>query len=125
MSFWRQSPKAPLGTPENPEIIEPGQTRAQVQPTGRLRMILQILWWMVSAAFPAWIFDSICLWLFDQAVNHGAVLAWVPLILLAPVSALLTILAVFLCGFFAIMLVAALFGKTVSNRTWVRSRKEI
>lgn len=100
-----------IGTPENPEIIEPGQPipprREKAAPAaGRFARALKIVSYMISATAPALLVDSICFWLFDAARNGGGVLTWLFFFFSLPPAMLLTLVAtvanvILLFAFFA------------------------
>ena len=113
MIFKPRRPK--VGTPENPEIIEPGQSRpmnSQSHRGHRLARSLQILTWMIAAALPAATLDSSCLWLWEIANQQHSVMAWMLLILLSPVAVLATLIGGIIVCALGLLFLANLFGRT-------------
>jgi hypothetical protein len=102
-----------IGTPENPEIIEPGGPRRMHTPS-RWRIILQMLGWMISLCLPAIFFDYICFWLIEIGRGPNGFLAWVLLILFAPPAVLFTLIAVFGNLFLSLAIVLTLFGRAIA-----------
>lgn len=121
---WNVRPNsAPLGTPENPEILEPGETRArpvsEEAPLGALRVkaarVFRMLMWMLSVTAPALFLDSLLFWLYDTASNGGGFFAWVLLILFTPPALFLTLVAMVVNSFLAFALFAGLLGRPVQT----------
>lgn len=110
---------APLGTPENPEIIDPREPRRpQAEPQGpasigRFTVLLQLVATMLRLAIPALALDVICYWLFQSAMA-GSGLAWLPLFFLAPVAGLLTLISILINGFLLMAVIFTLRGRTIS-----------
>lgn len=90
---------AEIGTPENPEIIEPGdhpRSQTMQEPSGfsRWRLALQVLRVLVSVTLPGLGFAMIFAWIFHTAVNYGGVLPWLALIVISLPTLLLTLVAI-------------------------------
>ena len=100
------------GTPQNPEIIEPGQTTTAVASGGRIRRALGIILMMIKFTAPAFLIDSVCIWLID--LGHSSVLAWLALLVLFLPALILSGLALLVNLFLFFALVATLSGRTVS-----------
>ena len=124
--FWRRSPK--IGTPENPEILEPGwesRPRASVAPS-RVRTAGSLLRLMLLIALPATVLDWLCVGLFKMTLTSGAdaALGWLLLIFFAPAAFLATCVALLLLLVLTFMVLftisgrgqIAVFGTT--RRTW-------
>lgn len=111
--FWkRQHNKAKLGTPENPEIIVPGEIRRPTPKSGRFLGALQILSWMLAAAAPAFVFDSIFLWLFELSRQDGNPVTWLLLLLVSPLALVASLVAAILVSLLILAFIANLFGRT-------------
>ncbi len=110
-------PMAEIGTPENPEIIEPGQApRPSAKATvKRWPIVLQLLRVLIGVSIPAVAFALVFSWMFHTAVNFGGVLPWLGLVLLAPPALLLTIIAVAANLILWPVMILILSGKNVAN----------
>lgn len=88
---------ARLGTPENPEIIEPGGSAApNAAPSGLLNrwtMAGQILRILFSVTVPAVGIDMLMAYFTHTAMNDGSLLAWLGIFLLLVPAFLLTLVA--------------------------------
>ena len=107
---WFQGPK--VGTPENPEIIEPGQTHRPPQ-RSRVRTVFQILSWMIAISAPAALLLMSCTWLIDVGLKPGGIFAWVLLFFFAPPTVVLSLVAVVADLVLSLFLVMTISGKTV------------
>lgn len=108
---------APLGTPENPEIIEPGQTEPlrRASAPSRFARVAQTLWWMVSISIPAAFALSVCYWVFDAAIN-GSAISWLLLIFIGPPTLLLFAFALLADLALTVLLVLHVLGKPIDVR---------
>ncbi len=107
---WFQGPK--VGTPENPEIIEPGQSHRLPQ-RSRVRTVFQILSWMIAISAPAALLLMTCTWLIDVGLKPGGIFAWVLLFFFAPPTVVLSLVAVLADLVLSLFLVMTIFGRTV------------
>lgn len=132
---WNNKNSAPIGTPENPEIIEPGGTYTNERDVsgshdrssrfgnsstrknsgGRIRRAFNILMWMVYISAPAVLFDSIWFWLYDMGNSNGGFFAWFLLILISPPAFLLTVVAMIANSFLFLIFLANLLGRPVTE----------
>ncbi|MBX3022903.1 MAG: hypothetical protein KF799_14610 [Bdellovibrionales bacterium] len=126
---WKIRNSAPLGSPQNPEIIEPGgfqprNEREAFEPgarpqgpraPGRVRRSLQILMWMLYVSAPAFFIDSIWFWLFDMGTGDGGIFAWILLFLVTLPALLLTLFAMVANSFLLLVFFASLLGKPISE----------
>jgi hypothetical protein len=108
-----------IGTPENPEIIEPGQSPRAPRAAGdgfgdRVGRALRILMMMIKFSVPAFFLDSVCIWLFDMGRTDGSVFAWLLLLLLIFPALILTGLAVVVDLFLTFAFLATLSGRAVN-----------
>lgn len=123
-----------IGTPENPEIIEPGQgprpnyqgPRPQYQaqgaqspfgsasPSGRFRRAFQLLSLMVKLSLPALFIDSACFWLMEMGRTEGGFFAWALLLMLALPAFFLTLIAVLSNLLLGVLFIATLLGKNIA-----------
>jgi hypothetical protein len=113
MNWFRKAP--PVGTPENPEIIEPGQNRPFNTPPSPRPPYFLIFRWLLSALLPAILLDAVCLWLIEAA-GAGNPLAWMLLIFLG-IPAFFANLAVLAVLFFSFLF---LTGRRVEIRGFMR-----
>ncbi len=110
---------APLGTPENPEIIDPREPRGPrpeakgPRNPGRFGVLSQLVMTMLKLALPALVLDVACYALFKSAFGGNA-LAWIPLIFMVPVAGLLTLISILINAFLLVALLFVLAGKPVS-----------
>ena len=112
MFFRRRSP-ARLGTPENPEIIEPGQNpRRRPVGGGRWHQALQILTWGILVAAPAFFFDSVFVWLIELARQDENPLVWLLTVLVAPLALVATLVALLALSVLTLFFIANLFGRS-------------
>ena len=81
---------AKLGTPENPEIIEPGGSSV---PSGRWSVALQILRILISVTLPAIGLDLLLAYFTHAAMNAGSILSWLGIFLLIVPAFILTLVA--------------------------------
>ena len=106
--------QSPLGTPGNPEILEPGEASIprQVKLPGRLRLIFTLLIAMVVVSAPAIFSVWTCLWLIGLGTGQeGAAFAWLLLILFAPITLVFTATALVIDAFLSIAILATLSGR--------------
>jgi len=82
-----------LGTPENPEIIDPSLPPPRPSLNARWRVARQILLWLASISLPALTLDLICLWLIYTAMTYGGFMPWLALIVLALPALIFTLIA--------------------------------
>lgn len=109
---------AEVGTPENPEIIEPGEApkSARPQPTlSRWPIARQILRILLAVSLPAIGLDLICAWLFHTAVNYGGALPVIGLVILVFPALIFTLIAVAANLILWPALVLILSGKATQN----------
>lgn len=107
--------QSPLGTPGNPEILEPGETPAspRLKQRGRLRLIFSLLTAMLVVSAPAIFTIWSCLWLIDMGTSQeGAAFAWLLLILFAPLTLVFTAGAFVIDSFLLLAILATLSGRT-------------
>lgn len=112
--MFRRTP--PLGTPENPEIIEPGDRprgEARTAIPGRWWTLLRLLRWMISVTLPAVLLDSICFWLFDAAHAGAGPFAWLLLAVFALPAALATLAAAAANIVLLVLFAGVLLGRDV------------
>ncbi len=127
--------QAPIGTPENPEILDPGQPMQSARlkrPFARIRLFITLLFAMIVVSAPAVFTIWACAWLIDMGTNtEGAAFAWLLLILFAPMTLAFTAGAVVIDLFLLMAMVATLagrrlmvmnFGSTASGPTGYRPR---
>jgi hypothetical protein len=100
--------KPKIGTPENPEIIDPSQPPRQ---SGRFAAIMQMLSWMVGISVPALIFDWVCLWLVETGRQPGGWPAYGLLILFLPPAVLLSLAAVMTNSILIFAILLTLLGR--------------
>jgi hypothetical protein len=109
---------AEIGTPENPEIIEPGGGQKSSRPQAALsrwpiaRQIFRIL---VAVSLPAIGLDMICAWLFHTAVNYGGALPVIGLVVLTIPALIFTLIAVAANLILWPALILILSGKATQN----------
>lgn len=106
--------QSPLGTPGNPEILEPGEASnpRQVKLPGRLRLIFTLLIAMVVVSAPAIFSLWTSLWLIGVGTSQeGAAFAWLLLILFAPITLVFTATAFVIDAFLALAILATLSGR--------------
>jgi hypothetical protein len=108
--------QSPIGTPENPEILDPGQTahaaRLKRRPFARLRLFFTLLSAMVVVSAPAVFTVWACAWLIDMGTNaEGAAFAWLLLILFAPMTLVFTAAAIVIDLFLLFAMFATLSGR--------------
>lgn len=119
MSFGlHKKAMADIGTPENPEIIEPGQAprQASSRPApGRWTLFAQLLRVLVAVSLPAIAIDLIFGWMFHTAVNFGGVLPWLGLVVMAPPALILTLVALAANLILWPVLILILSGRAVAN----------
>ena len=109
MWWFKRGPK--LGTPENPEIIQPGERpRSHLS---RLPIIFGLLRWAILISLPAVMADSVCLWLLNLGKTPGGELAWIFLALFALPAILLTLIAGAIVFFLLFTVLLTLLGKPV------------
>lgn len=120
-NFWRTLqrwliPQPPLGSPENPEILDPGappRPKVSRGPLARVKLLLSLIASMITVAVPA----AVTLWisasLFETGTSEGGLWAWIPLVILAPITLSLTLLAVVMEFILILAFIGALFGRTV------------
>lgn len=105
---------SPLGTPGNPEILEPGEAPAskRLKPRGRLRLLFTLLTAMLVVSAPAIFTIWSCLWLIEIGASHeGAAFAWLLLILFAPLTLVFTAGALVIDLFLLLAILATLSGR--------------
>lgn len=87
---------AELGTPENPEIILPGERpAAKAQNVGpRWQLAFSLVRVIFSVTLPAVGLDLLFAWIFQIAVNNGGALPWLGLMLLGLPVLILTLIAI-------------------------------
>lgn len=103
-----------VGTPENPEIIEPDGRPLRRHPPGRFRRAFRLLVTMVRLSIPAFALDSVCFWLVEWARGDGGGFAVFLLFLLALPALILTIFAIFVNLVLGLMMIATVFGQKVT-----------
>jgi hypothetical protein len=101
-----------LGTPENPEILEPFDPHSAPPRPSRLPIILSLVRTMLTLSVPAGLFLWMSIWLF-HAGSSGNPLAWLLLILTAPVTLVATLLAAAVDFMLLLVLIATLLGRPV------------
>lgn len=102
---------AEIGTPENPEIIDPSIPPHQAVTPSRWCMARQIVVWLVGLLLPAVVFDLLCLSFFRMATTYGGILPWMGLVILM-LPALLFSLVAFIGSVILIpLLVLTLMGR--------------
>jgi hypothetical protein len=119
---------AEIGTPENPEIIEPGERpspRAAAPALTRWALARQILRVLASLTFPAMGVDLIFVLLAHTAMNYGGVLPWVGMILMILPAFLLTLVTVVanLVLWPALFMILTGRAQTVPNFRWINVRR--
>jgi hypothetical protein len=117
MNRWNIKNSAPLGSPENPEIIEVGRDPREnaVRAPGRFARAFQILMWMIYVTAPAFFVDSVWFWLFDSASQSGGAVTWLLLILFTPPALVATLFATVADSFLLLVFFATLLGKSVNG----------
>jgi hypothetical protein len=110
MPWFKRKPK--LGTPENPEILMPGE-RPRVQHS-RLPVILGLVRWAVVILTPVILADTLCYWLLELGRQPDGSLAWLFLALFALPALILNFIAgaVLLVLFFSLLMLV--MGRSVS-----------
>lgn len=106
--------KPPLGSPENPEIIEPGETprAAQAAPAvSRWALAAQVCMWIFSVSLPAAGLDLLVLWLMRLGWQSGSVLPLFMLCFIALPALLMTLTALVANVVLVPALFFILFGK--------------
>ena len=107
---------AKLGTPENPEIIEPGaQTRPAVTAPSRWGIVRQLLKVIVGVTVPALGFGMIFFWTLHTALNYGGVLPWLALVIIALPSFMIGTIALIANLALWPALIFILMGRSVAN----------
>ncbi len=122
---------AKLGTPENPEILDPSRPgesfngQERVRDTGshtgaastklglraRLKLVRQIAVWLMSAALPALLFDTIFISLIRSAAESGSAFVWLGAILFFFPAFIFSLVAIAALLLLLPILVLALSGK--------------
>lgn len=113
---WKNPFRAgpPAGTSENPEIIDPRlPPRQRSALNGRLVMALQLLFGLLIVSLPAALFGSAWSWLFNRAVAHDEILAWIFLVLISPPTLLFVAFALIADLTLLTLLMMTLLGKRV------------
>lgn len=108
---------AKLGSPENPEVISPGQAArpaAAAPPLARFKMITRLLGVLVIVLIPAVVFDWATLWMLREGWTAGNPLAWLLVVLLTPAAALSTGLALVGAPVVMLSLIFLALGRPVS-----------
>jgi hypothetical protein len=106
-----------LGTPENPEIIEPGQSPTSAQTHSfamRVRMAVNLIMWMLMLSLPALFMDGVCYWLF-QLIREGSLFAWILMALAIPPALALSLFAVVAVVILFFLLLATVCGAPVTT----------
>lgn len=110
---------ADIGTPENPEIIEPGQrpSSAQARPTlpSRWAIASQILRILFAITLPAVGVDMVFAWAFNMALNQGGVVPLLLIMLFIFPALILTFVALVANAALWPALILVLLGKTTAN----------
>jgi hypothetical protein len=103
---------SPLGTPENPEILEPGERPPKARQGGRLRLLFTLISALVMISAPAAFMIWACLWLIDMGTTYdGAAFAWLLLVLFAPITLALAAGTFVIDAFLLLAIVATLSGR--------------
>lgn len=107
--------QSPIGTPENPEILDPGQPAQPARmksPFARVRLFFTLLSAMAVVSAPAVFTIWACAWLIDMGTNtEGAAFAWLLLILFAPMTLVFTAAAIVIDLFLLLAMFATLSGR--------------
>lgn len=99
-------PEAPLGTPENPEVLGADSPPSPRGPS-KARLLLSILFSMISVSIPA----LFCLWVSFGLLRAGAIWAWLLLIVTAPVTLAFVLLWMVMWVVLGLTLLATLTGR--------------
>lgn len=118
---------AELGTPENPEIIEPGERSSPRQDPALSRWALarQILRLLAAVTLPAIGVDLIFAFFAHTALNYGGVLPWLGMILMILPAFLLTLVsaAANLVMWPALFMIVTGRARAVPNFRWINVRR--
>lgn len=113
LRFWRKdsfkTSSAPLGSPENPEIIEPGQIYRRPMPRNPLFLQAPRLFMMLI--LPAIVLDWLCYNLVELGMQSGGVVAWLLLLIIAPPALMATFVAVITGSFLTLFAFLAIFAR--------------
>ena len=117
MTWLKRGPK--LGTPENPEILEPGEIPRERRPN-RWTMMVSLLRWAVFLSLPAVLADYACYGLLQMGKEPGGLLAWVLLALLTIPAMVLTLISAISLLILFLTLVLTLVGRPIQISTFRR-----
>lgn len=112
LNKWLKRPKGKLGTPENPEIIEPGQIYRR---PGQSTTKWQAPRLFMTLILPAIFLDWICIGLIDMGMNSGSVVAWLLLLILAPPALMATFIAFITGATMTLFVILSLFAKPLGR----------
>ena len=106
---------AKLGTPENPEIIEPGvrPRRPVAPPLARLRTALKLLKSLIVVVAPALLLDSALLTLLIRGWREQNAILFLFGLLLVPMAALASTLALVAGPLLLVSLIFLVMGRAV------------
>ena len=103
----------------NPEIIETRNPRP-FRLRARFERIVRLAYWMILAAIPAYLLDSVCIWLFDEGQRQSLPFAWVLLLVFIIPAALITLVIAIVEIALFLALLMTLVGRDVLIRPQIR-----